>query len=120
MVYHRFPVEAQNNHAWPIFVQDRQGHAIYLTWERWEHALGHPGMDEGLLESVLETLRQGRRKQDPYDAAKHKYLYDLNSSSNLYTRNPVSPLELLEALFFGGQSACSLRQKNVMCGEASV
>ncbi len=37
-------MEVQNNHAWPLFVQDHQGHSIYLTWERWEHALGHPGM----------------------------------------------------------------------------
>jgi len=24
---------------WPVFIQDRQGRTIYLTRERWEHAL---------------------------------------------------------------------------------
>ena len=63
----------QQNGSWPIFVQDRWGHPIYLTWERWEHALGHPGMHEGLLEQVLETLRKGGRKQDKYNQTKFKY-----------------------------------------------
>ena len=75
----------QNNHPWPIFVQDRQGHTIYLTGERWEHALGHPGMREDLLESVLETLRQGRRKQDAYDAAKYKYTCEFPDLPMPYT-----------------------------------
>ena len=78
-------MEAQNHHTWPIFVQDRQGHTIYLTWERWDHALGHPGMDEGLLESVLETLRQARRQQDAYDPTKYKYLYEFPNLPMPYT-----------------------------------
>lgn len=57
-----------------IFAEDRRGNRIYLTWERWEHALGHPGMDEGVLEAVLDTLRQGDRQQDQYDQAKYKYI----------------------------------------------
>jgi hypothetical protein len=61
--------------SWPIFVQDRWGHTIYLTWERWEHALGHPGMHDGLLEQVLETLRKSGRKQDKYSPSKFKYTY---------------------------------------------
>jgi hypothetical protein len=55
-------VVSQHSRVWPIFVQDREGRQIYLTQERWEHALDHPGMHEGLLVSVLETLRQARRK----------------------------------------------------------
>jgi hypothetical protein len=66
---------AQNNHPWPIFVEERQGHTIYLTSERWEHALDHPGMDEDMLEPVLNTLRFGRRKQDAYQPDKYKYLH---------------------------------------------
>jgi len=46
-----------NNPVWPIFVKDRKGRSIYLTQERWEHALEHPGMGESQLKQVLETLR---------------------------------------------------------------
>gem|GEM_PF-6659663 len=60
----------EHDYSWPIFMQDRWRHEIYLTHERWEHALDHPGMHEGLLDSILETLRRGRRKQDTYDSAK--------------------------------------------------
>jgi hypothetical protein len=76
---------AQNNHSWPIFVEERQGHTIYLTSERWEHALDHPGMDEELLESVLDALRFGRRKQDPYQPDKYKYLYPFPDLPTPYT-----------------------------------
>lgn len=76
---------AESIYSWPIFVQDWQGHTIYLTWERWQHVLDHPGMDEGLLEPVLETLRKGRRKQDTYDPAKYKYLYKFPDLPMLYT-----------------------------------
>lgn len=58
---------------WPIFIQDRQGRSIYLTRERWEHALEHPGMYEGLLDAVLLTIQTGRRKQDSFDPDKYKY-----------------------------------------------
>ena len=78
-------MEVQNDYSWPIFVQDRQGHTIYLTWERWDHALGHPGMHEGLLESVLETLRKGGRKQDAYEPTKYKYLYEFQDLPMPYT-----------------------------------
>jgi hypothetical protein len=58
---------------WPIFIQDRQGRTIYLTRERWEHALDHPGVTEGLLDAVLLTIRTGRRKQDEFEPNKYKY-----------------------------------------------
>jgi len=61
------------NDVWPVFVEDRDGSSIYLTWERWDHALGHPGMDEALLHFVVDTLRNGGRKQDAYDPTKYKY-----------------------------------------------
>ncbi|MEA3339149.1 MAG: hypothetical protein U9R15_04205 [Chloroflexota bacterium] len=64
---------APPDYSWPIFVQDRRGREIYLTWERWEHALEHPGMCEELLDWLLEALRKSRRKQDPYDPTKFKY-----------------------------------------------
>jgi len=75
----------QHNHIWPIFVQDRQGRSIYLTQERWEHALDHPGMDIGLLGQVLETLRTGRRRQDLYDHTKFKYTRSFSDLPMDYT-----------------------------------
>jgi hypothetical protein len=48
--------------AWPLWVQDREGRRIYLTEERWQHALDHPGMSEALLDAVLVTIRAGHRK----------------------------------------------------------
>ena len=63
----------QGNHVWPLFVKDQRGNSIYLTQERWEHALDHPGMSHELLEPMLKTICSGTRKQDPYDPAKFKY-----------------------------------------------
>lgn len=63
----------QGDCDWPITVQDRDDRPIYLTAERWEHALEHPGMSNELLESVLDTVRKGVRKQDEYDPTKYKY-----------------------------------------------
>jgi hypothetical protein len=58
---------------WPLFIRDRAGRRIYIAEERWQHALDHPGMHEGLLKPVLETIGLDWRKQDPYDPAKYKY-----------------------------------------------
>jgi hypothetical protein len=74
-----------HDYSWPIFVQDRLGHEIYLTQERWEHALDHTGMQQKLLASVLEALRKGRRKQDTYDPAKFKYSYSFPNLPKPYT-----------------------------------
>lgn len=63
-------------YSWPIFVRDRSGREIYLTYERWEHALDHPGMHEGLLDLLLETLHKGSRKQDTFDLTIFKYAHD--------------------------------------------
>lgn len=58
--------------SWPIFVQDRSGRPMYLTQERWAHALDHPGMAEDLLDCVKVTLNKGLRQQDAYDPAKFR------------------------------------------------
>jgi hypothetical protein len=70
---------------WPLFAQDKEGRSIYITEERWHHALDHPGMQPGLLDAVLETLRLGRRKQDAYDPAKYKYLRGFDGLPGSYT-----------------------------------
>jgi hypothetical protein len=58
---------------WPIFVRDKRGREIYLTEERWGHALDHPGVEDRLLGSVLLTIRVGGRKQEALDPSKYKY-----------------------------------------------
>jgi hypothetical protein len=58
---------------WPIFVRDKRGREIYLTRERWNHALDHPGMTERLLDYTLLTLKAGGRKQEALDPSKYKY-----------------------------------------------
>jgi len=60
--------------SWPIYIRDKEGREIYLTEERWKHALRHTGMREALLPKVLATVRMGKRKADLYDPAKFKYM----------------------------------------------
>jgi hypothetical protein len=51
-------------------VRDRYGNAIYMTAERWNHALvSRPWLAE-FLNETLETLRQGRRRQNPLNSRK--------------------------------------------------
>jgi len=58
-------------HRW--VVQDRHGNEIYLTDERWRHALRfHPELN-GHLDDVLNTLRHGRRRQKPLVPNEYKY-----------------------------------------------
>lgn len=59
--------------SWPLYIRDKEGREIYLTEERWKHALRHVGMSEALLPKVLTTVRTGNRKADKYDPAKFKY-----------------------------------------------
>jgi hypothetical protein len=70
-------VNPPTDRLWPIYVADRRGYSIYLTRERWDHALGHPGMSHDLLEVLLETIRSGRRRQDAYTT--DKVIYTLES-----------------------------------------
>ena len=70
---------------WPIHIEDKQGRHIYLTQERWEHALGHPGMSDSLLKSAIETIRSGQRTQDKFDPNKYKYSQEFHDLPMLYT-----------------------------------
>jgi hypothetical protein len=71
--------------SWPIFAQDRGGRPVYLTRERWEYALDHPGMTEDLLACVTETLQKDQRQQDAYDPVKFKYIYGCGNLPTPYT-----------------------------------
>lgn len=56
-------------------IQDRDGRAIYLTQERWEHILdpiNHPEM-EGFEEELKQTIQQGRGQQNPLNPQKYTY-----------------------------------------------
>ena len=45
-------------------VTDHFGNFLYLTAERWTHILELHSEMEGCRDRLLETLRQGTRKQD--------------------------------------------------------
>jgi hypothetical protein len=55
--------------------QDRFGDRIYLTYERWSHIIhpdSHPEV-EPYADHLRETIRLGRRKQDPLIPHAYKY-----------------------------------------------
>ncbi len=54
-------------------VQDRYGNTIYLTEERWKHILESRPELEPHFDRFLETLRMGRRKQEPLIPNKYRY-----------------------------------------------
>jgi hypothetical protein len=54
-------------------VRDRWGHEIYLTEERWRHIVERHDELMGMLDEVLEALRQGRRRQEPLDPHRYRY-----------------------------------------------
>lgn len=54
---------------------DRFCNEIYLTRERWAHIIdpdNHPEV-KPFFNYVAETIRLGRRRQDPYDPNGYKY-----------------------------------------------
>jgi hypothetical protein len=57
-------------------VRDRYGNDIYLTQERWEHIvepMNHPEMS-AYEEHLKEAIQSGRRKQDPLNPQKYRYI----------------------------------------------
>jgi hypothetical protein len=54
-------------------IQDRHGHSIYLTEERWQHVLESRPELGPYLDEILDTLRTGRRKQDPLVPNEYRY-----------------------------------------------
>lgn len=54
-------------------VQDRYNNPIYFTEERWEHILESRPELEAYFDQFLETLRMGRRKQDPLIPNRYRY-----------------------------------------------
>lgn len=59
--------------------RDRAGNEIYLTTERWTHIIdpdNHPEV-EPFSDEVAETIKSGRRRQDPYDPNGYQYYRSL-------------------------------------------
>lgn len=54
-------------------VQDHYGNTIYFTEERWQHILESRPELEPHLDMFLETLRIGRRNQDPLILNEYRY-----------------------------------------------
>jgi hypothetical protein len=58
------------------FVRDRYGYEIYLTEEQWQHIISGHSELRNHLEDVLNTVRRGRRQQQPKDP--NTYVYRLS------------------------------------------
>lgn len=56
-------------------VYDRYGNKIYMTAERWLHALESRPWLADYHSEALTTIRRGRRKQDPLNPRKYKYYW---------------------------------------------
>jgi hypothetical protein len=57
-------------------IRDRYGNDIYLTNERWEHIvepINHPEMST-YEEHLKEAIQSGKRKQDPLNLQKYRYV----------------------------------------------
>lgn len=56
-----------------IETYDKRRNLIYLTNERWDHIVEtHPEM-KNFKKELIDTIKKGSRKQDPYDQTKYKY-----------------------------------------------
>jgi hypothetical protein len=68
-------------------VHDRDGNPVYLSQERWSHIVGsgnHPELED-FEEHLKTTIRQGRRRQEPLNPQKYRYVMafdDLPDDSN--------------------------------------
>jgi len=57
-------------------IQDRYGNTIYLTQRQWEHIIAptnHPEMVD-YENHLKETIRTGRRRQEPLNPQKYRYV----------------------------------------------
>jgi hypothetical protein len=58
---------------WDVY--ERYGNQVYMTEERWQHALEKRPWLADYLEDVLATIRRGRREQDALNPRKYKYYW---------------------------------------------
>ncbi|MBL7065046.1 MAG: hypothetical protein ISS49_12690 [Anaerolineae bacterium] len=66
-------------------VRDRRGHEIYLTEERWRHITERHDELIGHLDDVLDTVRRGRRRQEPLAPQSYRYYWRCDTLPRGYT-----------------------------------
>ena len=69
---------AGSDKRWIVY--DRNSNPIYLTEERWAHIvepMNHPEMMD-FEEHLKTTIRQGRRRQEPLNPRKYRYVHAFN------------------------------------------
>ncbi|MFN8455963.1 MAG: hypothetical protein U0401_15070 [Anaerolineae bacterium] len=92
-------------HKWSV--RDRDGHEIYLTKEQWEHIVsGHSELRHH-LDEILNTVRRGRRRQQPHDP--QTYVYRL-PCDNL--RSPLNGILVVVAFRFEQQENAGMIPNN--------
>jgi len=94
-------------HKW--FVRDRAGHEIYLTEERWEHIVSrHPELQDH-LDDVLDTVRRGRRQQQPQDPQAYVYRWPCST-----LRPPFNGILVVVAFHFTQTQDAGMIPNNFM------
>ena len=81
-------------------VQDRDGHNVYLTQERWEHiieSINHPEMEK-YEEELKETVKTGNRKQDSLNSQKYRY-------SKEFSNLPADNTHIVAIVLFGARES---------------
>jgi hypothetical protein len=90
---------------WVLY--DRDGREIYLTEEQWAHIIsGHRELCHH-LDDVLNTIRQGRRRQQPTDP--NSYVYQLRCDS---LRPPYNGIMVVVAFRFNSDEQGKLATNN--------
>ncbi len=90
---------------WVLY--DRDGREIYLTEEQWAHIIsGHRELRHH-LDDVLNTIRQGRRRQQPTDP--NSYVYRLRCDS---LRPPYNGIMVVVAFRFESDEQGKLMANN--------
>lgn len=66
-------------------IQDREGNVIYLTEERWSHIIeNHPEI-ESFEQEIKVTLQRGKRRQEPLNQRKYRYVMPFSDLPEDYT-----------------------------------
>ncbi len=61
------------SYRWEVY--DRYDNKLYMTAERWQHAIESRPWLTDYHDEVMVTLRRGRRKQDSLNPCKYKYYW---------------------------------------------
>lgn len=78
---------------------DRWSNDVYLTEERWHHIQERHEELVARLDLILETIRVGRRRQEPLDPARYRYRMayaELLPEFNHVSERPPVPVSFFE------------------------